>query len=161
MENIILVFSFVFGVINYWLIAKWYVMPVLEKYPRNTALIPLILIHCFRYLGLSFLLPGVVATDISPVFALPAAYGDLLAAILALLAVISLRSNSGIAIPLVWIFNIIGTVDLLNAITQGLLNIHAGQFGGAYYIPIIIVPALIVSHLIIFQLLVKPAEVQK
>lgn len=159
MENIILTSGMTFGIINYGLIAKWYIIPALDKYPRSTALLPLILLHCFRYFGLSFLLPGVVSADISPAFAVPTAYGDFITSILALIAVIALRGHWSVAIPLVWVFNVVGTLDLMNALPQGLLNIHAGQLGGAYIIPSLIVPALFVSHFLVFRLLVKPVEV--
>ena len=155
MENLILVVSLIMGVILYGLIAKWYIVPVLDKHPRDIALLPLILLHCFRYLGLSFLVPGVVAADISSSFALPTAYGDFLTALLGLIAVVALRNHWGSAMPLVWTVNLVGTLDLLNALPHGLLNIHAGQLGGAYLIPTFIVPALLVSHFLIFRLLIK------
>ncbi len=66
MENIILVSSMILGVVVYGLIAKWYIVPALDMHSRSTALVPLSLLHCFRYLGLSFLLPGVVSADIAP-----------------------------------------------------------------------------------------------
>ena len=157
MENAILVSGMTFGIINYTLIAKWFIIPALGKVPRSAALLPLILLHCFRYIGMSFLLPGVVSANISPAFAVPTAYGDLITAILALIAVVALRNQWGIAMVLVWVFNVVGTVDLLNALPQGVLNIHAGQLGGAYLIPSLVVPALIVSHFLIFRLLMKPA----
>ena len=155
MENLILTSSLAFGVINFGLISKWYLLPVLDKHSREAAMQPLILLHCFRYLGLAFLVPGVVAAEISPSFVVPTAYGDLAAALLGLVSVIALRNHWRIAIPVVWIFNVIGTLDLLNALPQGLLNIHAGQLGGAYIIPALVVPSLIVSHFIIFRLLVR------
>ena len=46
-------------------------------------------------------------------FARPAAYGDLIAAVLALLALAGLQS--GLGIGLVWVFNIWGTADLFYA----------------------------------------------
>jgi len=146
------------GIIAYALIAKSYLIPALDKYPRNTALLPLVFLHCFRYLGLAFLLPGVVSADMAHEFAVPAAYGDFLAALLALISVIALRNNWAVAIPLVWVFNVVGTLDLLNALPHGVLFTHAGQFGGAYIIPSLIVPALLVSHFLIFRLLVKSAR---
>lgn len=157
-ENIILTFSLGMGVIVYGLIAKWYIVPVLDKRSRGDAITLLAFIHCFRYLGLSFLLPGVVAADLSPAFALPTAYGDLLTAILALVSVIGLQNHWRIATSLVWVFNTVGTLDLLNALPQGLTRIHAGQLGGAYYIPVIIVPALLVSHFLIFRILLKRSK---
>ena len=158
MENIILTSGIAFGIINYGMIAKWYVIPALDKLPGSTALVPLILLHCFRYIGLSFILPGVVSADLSPTFAVPTAYGDLITSLLALVAVTALSNRWTVAIPCVWIFNIVGTLDLLNALPQGLLHIHAGQLGGAYLIPGLIVPALFVSHFLVFRILLKRVD---
>ena len=59
---------------------------------------------------------------------------------------------------LVWVFNVWGAGDLLNAIYQG--NIHAkidpGMLGAAFYIPTAVVPPLLVTHGLIFWLLLRP-----
>jgi hypothetical protein len=72
------------------------------------------------------------------------AYGDLGAAILAIAAVFSLRYRTRWATPLVWLFNLWGTIDLLNAIYQGQIGvgIGPGSLGAAFFIPTVIVPAL-------------------
>ena len=82
-DMLLVAVSVALGVVIFSLIARWYVMPALATRPRTDALIPLVLPHAFRYIGLAFLIPGVVAADITPAFAVPAAYGDLLASILA------------------------------------------------------------------------------
>jgi hypothetical protein len=152
-SNLIFGLSFLFGLFIYILIAQWYVMPALKKVSTKSALMPILLFHSFRYIGLAFLVPGVVAAGLSPVFAVPAAYGDLLAAILALIALFALRHGWRGALVFVWIFNIEGTLDLLNAIFQGLRTAPPGLLGAAYFIPVIIVPALLVSHCMVFVLL--------
>jgi hypothetical protein len=104
---------------------------------------------------MAFLLPGVTATALDARFAIPAAYGDLLAAVLAFVAILALRQHWAVALPLVWIGNIVGTVDLLNALWQGFRHISGEQFGAMYFIPAIVVPALLVTHYIIFRLLLR------
>ena len=94
-----------------------------------------------------------VALD--PRFVNPAAYGDLLAAALAIISIIALRRKWAIAIPLVWIFNIEGSLDLLNALIQGGCYNTSGEFGATYFIPVVIVPALLVTHYLIFLLLLR------
>ena len=124
------------GLVGYGLIAQWYVMPTLRTLPRARALLPLLLFHSFRFVGLAFLIPGVTAQELDPRFANPAAYGDLLAAVLALMAIVALRREWRVAIPLVWIFGVEGTLDLLNALTQGLrYNEPLGMLGATYFIP--------------------------
>ena len=102
-----------------------------------------------------FLVPGVVAQPLPDDFAIPAAYGDLLAGVLALLALVLLRGGSKGAIGAVWLFNVVGTVDLLNALRH--VDV-APNFGAAWYIPTFIVPLLLVTHFMIFVRLFKPVD---
>jgi hypothetical protein len=96
---------------------------------------------------------------LSPAFAAPAAYGDLIAAVLAVAAIFSLRARAIWAIPLIWAFNLWGTVDLINAYYQGALGagIGPGSLGAAFFIPTVLVPPLLIIHGLIFRLLLRPA----
>jgi hypothetical protein len=75
------------------IISAHYLWPALRTLPRAHALQPLLLFHCFRFIGLAFLVPGVVSPNLPDAFARPAAYGDLIAAVLALLALAGLHSS--------------------------------------------------------------------
>ncbi len=154
-NNPILPVSIVLGILVYSLIARFYIVPRFAVLPRAESLTALLFIHCFRYIGMAFLITGVTSVALDPRFANPAAYGDLLAAVLAIIAIIALRFKWAIAIPLVWIFNIIGTLDLLNALFQGVRYVADGQFGAMYFIPALIVPALLVTHYLIFVVLLR------
>jgi hypothetical protein len=154
-ERIAIPISFVIAFISFGLLAKWYALPKLKNRPRDEALMLILFFHSFRYIGLAFLIQGVTAEALDPRFANPAAYGDLLASILALISILALRRKWSIAIALVWIFNIEGTIDLLNALYQGFRFVPAGYFGATFFIPAVIVPALLVSHYIVFRLLLK------
>ncbi len=150
--------QFLLSLIVYALIAKWYVAPWLAGKPVEQALVPLIFPHAFRHVGLLFLVPGVVAEPLPPEFANPAAYGDLASGVLALLALIALRGGWRVALPLVWLFNVVGTVDLFYAVFRG-LSVGAGEnMGATWYIPTFIVPALLVTHFMVFARLLRPAS---
>jgi hypothetical protein len=115
-------------------------------------------LHSFRFIGLAFLVPGVVLPDLPPAFAAfarPAAYGDLTAAVLALLALAALQSRLGIV--LVWVFNLWGSADLLYAFYQAVIGvgIEPGQLGAAYFIPTVVVPLLLITHGLMFLLLLE------
>lgn len=155
MGELTLPMSIVMSVVSFTLVAAWYVMPMLTRRPLADALIPLLLFHSFRHIGLAFLIPGVTAEALDPRFAVPAAYGDLLAAVLALAAIAALRWQLALAIPLAWIFNIEGFLDLLNALYQGFRFTPDGHLGATYFIPAVIVPALLVTHVMIFILLLR------
>ena len=144
-----------FGLVAWGVFSALYLWPQLKGRSRADALAPLLLLHGFRFIGLSFLVPGVVAPELSMNFARDAAYGDLAAAVLALLALAALRSRFGLA--LAWVFNVWGTFDLLNAFYQaGSSGLSPGQFGAAYYLPTFIVPFLLITHVLMFRILSKP-----
>lgn len=147
--------QFFLSIVVWSVIAKWLLVPWLEKMPSNEALSWLALPHTFRHLGMVFLVPGVVWKTLPSSFANPAAYGDLAAGLLALLAFIALRSNWAGARAMVWLFNIIGTADLLYALVAGTLNNASSGMGAAWYIPTMIVPLLLVTHFMIFARLFK------
>ena len=133
------------------LLARWHVWPRLAALPTRRALPPLLFVHATRYIGLVFLVPTVVPPGVPAAFAVPAAYGDLLAAVLALVALLALRGEWPGALALCWLFNVVGTADLLYAVSQGVrLDV---QLGAAYYIPILAVPVLFITHAMIFALL--------
>src|SRR6516165_8092998 len=137
------------------IVAAQYLWPALRNLPRARALRPLLLFHGLRFIGLAFLVPGVVSPNLPDAFARPAAYGDLIAALLALLALAGLPSRLGIG--LVWVFNLWGSADLLYAFYQGLIGvgIKPGQLGAAYFIPTAVVPLLFITHGLIFRLLLS------
>jgi hypothetical protein len=102
---------------------------------------------------LMFLAPGAVFPGIPPQFAYPAAFGDLLAAVLALVAIPAVAIRARHAKLLVWIFNIEGTLDLIVAISLATIFNAAPFMGPAYWIPAFWVPALLVTHYIAFIVL--------
>jgi hypothetical protein len=148
--------SVLLGLVVWGIIGARDIWPALRRRPRVEALRPLLLLHAFRYVGLAFLVPGVVSPDLPAGFARPSAYGDLATSILALLALAVLGSRPGTM--LVWVFNIVGTVDLLNAFYQGNrlgVGITPGLQGAAYFIPTVLVPLLLVTHVLVFRILLR------
>jgi hypothetical protein len=144
-----------FSFVVWSIIAGEYLWPVLRSLPRTSALRVLLLVHSFRFIGLAFLVPGVVSPVLPAEFARPAAYGDLIAAVLALVALAGLASKLGIG--LVWVFNLWGITDLLYAFYQGMIGvgIKPGQLGAAFFIPTVAVPLLFVTHILIFRFLLR------
>jgi hypothetical protein len=143
--------SIAFSLIAWGTVAARYIWPELRLRTRAEALQPLLILHSFRFIGLAVLIPGVVSPDLPSAFAHPEAYGDMIAAILALFALLLLPSKAGVAAA--WIFNVWGTADLFNAFYQanhaGLL---AGQLGAAFFLPTLIVPLLLITHGLAFRI---------
>src|SRR6516162_7954639 len=103
--------SIAFSVIAWGVVTARYIWPELRLRSRAEALRPLLILHSFRFIGLAFLVPGVVSPDVPSAFAQSAAYGDIIAAILALLALTLLSGRTGIVIA--WIFSLWGTMPAL------------------------------------------------
>jgi hypothetical protein len=146
--------SIAFSFIAWGIVAARYIWPELRLRTRAEALQPLLILHSFRFIGLAALIPGVVSPDLPSAFAHPEAYGDMIAAILALFSLLLLPSTAGVAAA--WIFNLWGTADLFNAFYQanhaGLL---AGQLGAAFFLPTLIVPLLLITHGLVFRILLQ------
>lgn len=152
--------SILMSFVAFGLVTKLYIWPRLRILERDDALVPLVAPHTFRFIGLSFLVPGVVSPSLPPAFAAPAAYGDLVAAILAIAATIALSRRASLATLLVWLFNVWGAADLLFAFYQGLFGVRfdARTLGAAFFIPTAVVPPLLITHGLIFRLLVRPRQ---
>jgi hypothetical protein len=60
--------------------ARLYLLPRLAELEPRAVLVPILLLHATRHLGLMFLAPGATYPGLPPQFALPAALGDFLAA---------------------------------------------------------------------------------
>src|SRR5208282_3904518 len=118
----LLLSCFVFTVV-----AVWYVWPFLTKLSLNSALVPLIFVHVFRYVGMTLLVSDMIDPKLPRDFLSNAAYGDLVAAALALASIYTLRRNWRFAVSLVWVFNTWGFVDLLNGV-RGVLQLNVPSF---------------------------------
>jgi len=146
--------SIAFSVIAWAIVATRYIWRALRVRQRSEALRPLLILHSFRFLGMGFLIPGVVSPDLPRAFATAAAFGDIVAAALALLSLLSLQNAPGLLVA--WIFNLWGFVDLVNAFYQAnATGLSPGQLGAAYFIPTLIVPLLLITHGLAFRVLLQ------
>src|SRR5262249_47371042 len=110
----------------------------------------------FRVNGLMFLMPGLVSPELPRSFAVPTAYGDLAAAILALLALWPVRAEHRAWLPMVWLFNVVGIVDLAYANFVVLRDhVEPTWLGVSCYLASINVPAMVVAHVVIFAYLFR------
>ena len=144
------------------LVVVWYVWPYLTTLSRNSALIPLLFVHVPRYVGMTLLVTGMIDPKLPREFLSNTAYGDLLEAALALASIFALRANWRFAVPLVWVANTWGFADLLNAVRSVLqVNLPSFYLGTAWYIYTFYAPLVIVSHLMIFWILIKSKSWKK
>lgn len=135
-----------------------YIWPKLKAMDRSEAQRAIAMLHSFRFFGLVFIIPGVVGPNLPAGFAEFAAYGDFATGLLAMLALLTVRMR-----PLFWLFvvayNVVGAVDILIDYYHGtMLDLPAlsGQLAATYWIPVIYVPLLMITHVAALYLLVRP-----
>src|SRR5262245_66030847 len=152
--------SIAFALVAWGIVATRYIWPKLRVLPRAEALRPILILHSFRFIGLAFVVTGVVSPDLPLAFANPAAYGDIVAATLALMSLATLQSRVGVVIA--WTFNLWGSFDLLNAFYHGgHAGLVPGQLGAAYFIPTFLVPLMLITHALAFRILLQHGRVQR
>jgi hypothetical protein len=139
----------------FYLAARLYLLPLVPRLRPRQILIPILLLHSTRHLGMMFLARGATYPGLSPEFAYPAAFGDLVTAILAFIAIPLVLRGSRAAKPAVWVFNVFGTIDLLVAIATATIYNAPVVMGPAYWIPAFWVPMLLVTHYVTFVLLLR------
>lgn len=151
--------SVVLGLMAWAAVCLAYVWPWVSRKPLTEAARPLIMLHLFRFVGASFLIPGVAGVTLSNDFAVPSAYGDLFAVVLAWIALATLSRSIGVIA--LWVFNVWGTLDLLFAFYKGTVggDFQPSAFGATFYIPTLYVPLLFCSHFMLFFLLYKQSAV--
>src|ERR1700733_1176282 len=158
--EIVFLLHLVLGYVAWLLCFSAYILPRLRSMDRVNAHRAIATLHSFRFLGLVFILPGVVGPHLPAGFAVFAAYADFATGILALLALLTTRIR-----PLFWLFvvafNLVGATDILldyYHATPPHLPATAGQLGAAYAIQVLYVPLLMITHIAGFTFLVrKPA----
>ena len=147
----------ILGYVPWLLCFGAYVWPRLKSMDRVEAQRAIATLHSFRFFGLVFIVPGVVGPNLPAGFATLAAYGDFATGLLAMLALLTVRVR-----PLFWlfviVFNLVGATDIIVDYYHGIqldLPALAGQLGALYAIPIIYVPALMITHIVAFYLLIR------
>src|SRR5829696_5712331 len=141
----ILTLNLVASTIVFYVAARIYLLPHLGRLRPRAVLIPILLLHAMRHLGLMFLTRGATYPGLPMRFAWPAAVGDFTTAVLALACIFALVRKSAAARPLVWTFNVFGSLDLIDAITLATVYDVAPFMGAAYWIAAFWVPSLLVT----------------
>jgi hypothetical protein len=137
----------------FYVAARLYLLPELPRLRPQQILVPILLLHSMRHLGMMFLTRGATYPGLPSQFAYPAAFGDLLTAVIALVTIPIVLRGSLLAKPAVWFFNIFGTIDLVAAITLATIYDAPVAMGPSYWIPAFWVPLLLVTHYVTFVVL--------
>ena len=149
--------GYTFGMAAFALI-YWSIRQTLVDMGRDAHVKALISIHFFRYFGLTAMLPGIfnlAPAGFSQEYLFQIMAGDVLVAVLALISFALLQLRSSFRIGFAWLFNVVGTLDYMNAAARVTPSIHdaniLGPFG--WIILTVFLPAWLVSHIAIFSVL--------
>jgi hypothetical protein len=148
-----LVVNVILSTIIFYLAYRWFLKPMLPQLNPALVMVPILLLHSLRHLGLMFLTTGVTSPNIPAQFAVPAAAGDFVSGMLALTAAVLIQRKSSWAVPMTWLFTVVGLVDFVMAIALSRIYSAGDYLGGAYWIPAFWVPMLIVGHIAIIDVL--------
>jgi hypothetical protein len=151
----VLTLNVIANTLIFYVAARLYLLPQLSRFRPQQILVPILLLHSTRHLGMMFLTRGATYPGLPLQFAYPAAFGDLLTAIMALVTIPMVLRGSSLARPAVWVFNVFGTTDLVVAIVLATIYNAPVAMGPSYWIPAFWVPLLLVTHYIAFVLLLR------
>lgn len=151
--NPILPLNLLLGFILFRTALSIYVVPHMGRLNPAQLLTPILLLHALRELGLMFMFEGATLPGMPMPFAVPAALGDFVAAVLAVVALWAVRRGASSARAWVIVFNVWGTLDLLTAIALAVSFRAAPNLGAAYWIPAFWVPMLLATHMLVFSYL--------
>ncbi|WP_445748040.1 hypothetical protein [Polaribacter sp.] len=147
------------GTVAIILAFKWWVQPRLANLSIQDALLPFVFLNIFRYLGLTFMAKEQFYNGFPTEFLNTVGLLDFSTAILAIIAAIALKNKWSFAIPLVWIFNIVGFGDLITAFPQFFgLELYNQNLGFIWLMFVTYGLATFLSHLYIFYRLISPKK---
>jgi hypothetical protein len=134
-----------------------YARPRLDALSFNDAVLPLVLLQSFRFLGLTFIVDHQIADAIPRSAATLVALGDFSAAIAAFLTVIAILMKSRFVKPLAWVLTVVGIGDLAAIGPIAISNRFFEEGIGAMWLTIgTFAPVIIVAHGYIVYRLLNP-----
>lgn len=144
------------GTVAIILAFKWWIYPRVSKLPIKAALLPFVFLNTFRYLGLSFMAKEQFYDGFPSEFLTTVGLLDFSTAVLAIITAIALKNNWKFAIPIVWVFNVVGFGDLITAFPQFFgLELYNYNLGTIWLMFITYGLAAFLSHIYIFYRLLK------
>jgi hypothetical protein len=141
-----LVSLFVYGAI-----ARWYVVPWLQRRHRADALIALLWVHVFRYVALQVFSAQHDGFPISDRGAMDIVAGDVAGAIIAFVAIVLLRNRLRAGVVLAWLLVAETVYDTVDNIRGGIHEHLMGAASGVtwmilvYFVPMVVVSLVLTA----------------
>ncbi|MEZ4985185.1 MAG: hypothetical protein R2795_09150 [Saprospiraceae bacterium] len=144
------------GSVAIYLGFRYWIQPKVSKLSIHDALLPFVFLNTFRYLGLSFMAKEQFYDGFPTDFLTTVGLWDLTTAILAIITTVALKTKWKFAIPLVWVFNIVGFTDLVTAFPQFFgLKLYDQNLGFIWLMFVTYGLTTFMSHIYIFYRLIK------
>src|SRR6267143_6756129 len=83
----VLPLNLIANTVIFYVAARLYLLPLVSRLRPQQILVPILLLHSTRHLGMMFLTRGATYPGLPPEFAYPAAFGDLATAMIAFVAI--------------------------------------------------------------------------
>jgi hypothetical protein len=140
--------------------AVWYVAPWLKVTDWATGVTALLWVHAFRYVALQIFSAQYSGFAVSDAGRDQIAYGDVVAALLAVSGIAVLRYGSRLVVPILWLFVVAAALDLSNSTVVGMREqLFASASAVTWLILAFYVPLLWISlALLVWQLWHQPAK---
>jgi hypothetical protein len=148
------VLQFGWFLIAWSVIARLFIAPALRTWALDDALMIWIAPHLFRVLGVGLLVPN-LSPGLPVEFAATTALGDSITAVLALSSLLALHNRWHRARALVWVFNVVGSLDLTVAMMHAAMIQAATYLHAQWYVPALVVPLMAVTHVMAFRTLLR------
>lgn len=132
-------------------LVRW-LRPWMRTQTMAVAMTPILLLHATRANGIGFVLDGVVAPSLVHDMAVPAAAGDVISSIVAIVCLFAWKHGERTGKFFAWSFSIVGMIDLVMvAVLVGMYQVRPGDLGAMYLIVVGVVPGLIITHLLVIE----------
>ena len=154
--TVIVTLQFLLGLTVFVTVARQYVIGPLQRADAFAALAPVLLIHGFRLLGLTFLAPGQVAAGQDLDALEIVAYGDFSAALVGTVAALAAYRRSALTVPLAWLLTVVGLADfaVVGVTVSGAGTLDQGI--GAMWLTFgLVAPLLVLSHGYVLYVLLR------
>jgi uncharacterized membrane protein len=159
MQNLVIVnVQILMAIAVYALVFFTYFKKRFQEKPFHVAILPLLFVHCFRFLGLNLLVTGQVDPSLSREALQIMAYGDFASAVCALIAAIAILLKSPTATAFVLLFTIVGIGDFISiaptAYNAGVLDAPIGTmwFLMSTFAPLLLLTHIYIAYRLILQL---------
>lgn len=151
MSNIVILnLQYVVALGAYIVIFRSYLHPWFKAQPFDKAVLPLLLLHAFRYLGLTLIIPGQIDPTIPSQALQIMAWGDFASGVAALLAAIAIHRRWSAATALIAIFSLVGIGDLISVgYTATGAGIFFADIGTMWFLLVLYAPAMLLAQLYI------------